>query len=327
MSDRDQPGASVAIWPETPAAGPPEPPRASPPRAPVQRRPYNRRLYLVERMLHFAYIGSWPARVWAMLPGATRVRCLEHALALPGRGPGSARPPVRVGFVSDLHLGPTTPLKLVEHAFDQLRAARLDVLALGGDYVFLGASGRRLEHLERLVASVPAATKVAVLGNHDYWSRPERMVEAFERAGAHVLVDQGLRLPPPHDDVGLIGLDDPLTSGHVFDPPRAQRAVGDALAAVRGATSVVAICHSPDALPAVRGRGVSLLLTGHTHGGQVAMPGYRPVVMPSYMGKAFPYGLHALEEGLSLFVSRGLGTSMVPLRTWAPEDLAVFTLG
>jgi predicted MPP superfamily phosphohydrolase len=282
-------------------------------------------LYLMERFLHFAYMGSWPARVWSLIPGATRVRCLMHALPLAGRAPH--RPPLRVGFVSDLHLGPTTPLKLVEHAFEQLRAARLDVLALGGDYVFLGASDRKLEHLERLVAAVPAPTKVAVLGNHDYWARPERMVEAFDRAGAHVLVDHGLRLPPPHDDVGLIGLDDPLTSGHVFDAPRARRAMTRALSAVQGAASVIAVCHSPDALPAVRGRGVSLLLAGHTHGGQVALPGHRPLVMPSHVGKAFPHGLHALEEGLSLFVSRGLGTSMVPMRTWAPEDLAVFTLG
>jgi hypothetical protein len=185
-----------------------------------------------------------------------------------------------------------------------------------------------MKRLERLVASVPARTKVAVLGNHDFWARPERIVDALTRAGAHVLVDQGLRLPPPHDDIGAIGLDDPLTSGQVFDPRAAAAGVERALSSLpAGLSNVLAVAHSPDSLPGLRGRGVSVLLCGHTHGGQVALPGYRPLVMPSRVGRRYPFGVHRLdEEGLSLFVSRGLGTSMIPLRTWAPEDLAVFTL-
>jgi predicted MPP superfamily phosphohydrolase len=302
-------------------------PEGGAPRAPsVQRRPYGRWKYVEERLLKWAYAGSWPARLWARLPGALRVQRVEQDLALPSARPG--RPPLRIGFVSDLHLGPTTPLRLVEDAFAELSEARLDVLALGGDYVFLGASRDRMERLERLVASVPARTKVAVLGNHDFWGRPERVVDALTRAGAHVLVDQGLRLPPPHDDIGIIGLDDPLTSGQVFDPAAAVAGVEKALAEVPAGTSaVLAVAHSPDALTALQGRGVSLLLCGHTHGGQVALPSYRPLMMPSPLGRRYPFGLHQLPDGLTLFVSRGLGTSLLPLRTWAPEDLAVFSVG
>jgi predicted MPP superfamily phosphohydrolase len=283
-------------------------------------------MYLSERALKLAYAASWPARLWSWIPGALEVQRVEQDLPLGVPRPG--RPPLRIGFVSDLHLGPTTPVRLVENAFAQLREARLDVLALGGDYVFLGASHARMEKLERLVASVPARTKVAVLGNHDFWARPERVVDALTRGGAHVLLDQGLVLPPPHDDVGLIGLDDPLTSRKLFDAEAARAGVDRALGALpEGVSSVIAVAHSPDTLPALLGRGVSLLLCGHTHGGQVALPGYRWVVMPSRVGRRYPYGLHRLEDGLTLFVSRGLGTSMVPLRTWAPEDLAVFSVG
>lgn len=292
----------------------------------VHRRPYGRRLYVAERVLKALYVGSWPARIWTRIPGALHVRRVEAALPLPSRRPGAA--PLRVGFVSDLHLGPTTPLRLVENAFAELGRARLDLLALGGDYIFLGAGHKRMERLARLVESVPARTKVAVLGNHDFWARPERIVEALTRAGARVLVDRGLMLPPPHDDVAVIGLDDPFTSGHVFDGAVARAAADRALGSLDGTPAVVlAVCHSPDALPALHGRGIAMLLCGHTHGGQVALPGYRPLVMPSRVGRRYPYGLHHLEDGMVLFVSRGLGTSMVPLRTWAPEDLAVFTLG
>jgi uncharacterized protein len=283
-------------------------------------------MYVSERLLKWAYAGSWPARLWSLLPAALTVQRVEQDLPLRGDRPG--RPPLRIGFVSDLHLGPTTPLRLVENAFAALREARLDVLALGGDYVFLGASPKRMERLERLVASVPARTKVAVLGNHDFWARPERVVNALTGGGAHVLLDQGLALPPPHDDIGIIGLDDPLTSRQLFDPSAARASVERALGTLpAGVSSVIAVAHSPDTLPALQGHGVSLLLCGHTHGGQIALPGHRPLVMPSRVGRRYPFGLHHLEDGLTLFVSRGLGTSMVPLRTWAPEDLAVFNVG
>jgi predicted MPP superfamily phosphohydrolase len=314
--------ASVRL--ESTEVTPSQQPAPSAPR--VARRPYTRGMYFQERALKWAYAGSWPRRLWGLIPGALRVQRVEQNLPLLKPRPGL--PPLRIGFVSDLHLGPTTPLELIENAFDELRQARLDVLALGGDYVFLGASPGRMKRLERLVASVPARTKVAVLGNHDFWARPERIVDALTRAGAHVLVDQGLRLPPPHDDIGIIGLDDPLTSGQVFDVRAATAGVDGALASLpAGVTTVVSVAHSPDALPALRGRGISVLLCGHTHGGQVALPGYRPLLMPSRVGRRYPFGVHHLaEDGLSLFVSRGLGTSMIPLRTWAPEDLAVFTL-
>jgi predicted MPP superfamily phosphohydrolase len=154
------------------------------------------------------------------------------------------------------------------------------------------------------------------------------VVNALTSGGAHVLLDRGLRLPPPHEDIGVIGLDDPLTSRQLFDAAAARAGVAGAMATLpAGVSSVIAVAHSPDTLPALEGRGVSMLLCGHTHGGQIALPGYRPLVMPSRVGRRYPFGLHHLDDGLTLFVSRGLGTSMVPLRTWAPEDLAVFNVG
>ena len=69
--------------------------------------------------------------------GATKVHLIEKRIAVPGREPG--RPPLRIAFASDLHLGPTTPSGVLDNAFALLHAAKPDVLALGGDYVYLGA--------------------------------------------------------------------------------------------------------------------------------------------------------------------------------------------
>ena len=292
---------------------------------PQSRRPYSRRHLNLERALGWLYTGSWPARLWSLVPGSTRVTLLQHDVPVPGRREGG-RPTLRIAFASDLHLGPTTPPALLDHAFQLLRESEPDVLALGGDYVFLGATKRRVEELKARVESVPARTKVAVLGNHDFWARPERLEDALAQAGVAVLVDESIRLPPPHDDVTILGLDDPLTRRTVTELLTHEATVGAAVDNVRDVPLKIAACHSPDGFRSVRGKGIALYLCGHTHGGHLALPGYRPIFMPSRAGRRWPWGMHDVD-GTRLFVSRGVGGSLVPVRTWAPPDVAVFTVG
>ena len=266
---------------------------------------------LVENALRLAYAGGWPGAVWGSLPGRTEVQVWRETLAIDG-----LRAPLRLAFASDLHIGPTTPPALLERAFALLAEARPDLLVLGGDYVFLDATPARAETLRRLVASVPAALKVAVLGNHDLWTRHELLEAALEQAGARVLVNQAVTLPAPHDDVAILGLDEPWTGR-----PDADRA----LAEVPEARVRLAVAHAPEGLHPLEGRGVSVLLCGHTHGGQLALPGPRPLVVPGPTSRRHPFGRHTLGE-LSLYVSRGLGGIEVPMRSWAPPDVLLLTL-
>lgn len=272
-------------------------------------RRYTPKRGLVESVLRVAYAGSWPARLWAMTPHAGRVARVEHTYAV-GRG---GRPPLRVAFASDLHLGPTTSPRTLDRAFELLREARPDVLVLGGDYVFLEATPAVARELGRRVRSVPAAVKVAVMGNHDLWTHHGLIEEALADAGVRVLVNDAVRLPPPHDDVAIVGIDDPWTGSP--DAPKALAAAGDA--AVR-----VVACHAPDAVPMLDGAGEALLLCGHTHGGHVALPGPRPLVIPGPCGWRWPWGLHRTGD-VTLFVSRGVGGIEVPFRAYAPPDVAL----
>jgi uncharacterized protein len=290
---------------------------------PASRRPYTASHRNMERMLSVLYTGGWAAWLWARFPGATRVALIEHTLAIPARE--KHRPPLRIAFASDLHLGPTTPREVLDAAFAQLRSTNADVLALGGDYVFLGATKDRVKELQARVSALPVPVKLAVLGNHDFWARPERLEDALTQAGVRVLVDDSLRLPAPHDDVAIVGLDDPLTSLSLPDKIAQQEAVDAALARVADVPIKIAVCHSPDGYPEVKGRGVQLLLCGHTHGGHIALPGYRPLWVPSPHGRLWPFGRHEVD-GLTVFVSRGVGGSLVPMRTYAPPDVAVFTI-
>lgn len=277
---------------------------------------YSKARGLVESTLRLAYRGAWPARAWAHIPGATRVREICHELPLLPRRQGH-RPPLRVAFVSDLHLGPTTPQGTLDAAFALLGQMQPDLLVLGGDYVFLEATHSIVQELEHRVRAVPALTKVAVLGNHDLWTHHSRIEAALERAGARVLVNDACQLPAPYEDVVILGLDDPWT-GQV-DAPRALASCGSA--ALR-----LAVCHSPEGFPSVRHQHVALCLCGHTHGGQIALPGPRPVVLPPGRHcRAWPYGLHNFGDA-HLFVSRGIGTTELPIRAYAPPDVALFIL-
>jgi predicted MPP superfamily phosphohydrolase len=113
----------------------------------------------------------------------------------------------------------------------------------------------------------------------------------------------------------VVGLDD-VWCGDA-DPVRA-------FGGAAGAGLTLAVGHSPESLPLVSGRGASLLVCGHTHGGQVATP-WGPILKNGRESDRYPSGLHQVED-LHLFVSRGLGFSDLPVRIFAPPDVAIIDL-
>lgn len=202
------------------------------------------------------------------------------------------------------------------------------MLILGGDYVFLDATPAMARALEAQVRRVPAKVKVAVLGNHDLWTHHSLIEEALARAGATVLVNASLRLDSPYNNVAIIGIDDPWTGQPDGDRAFAgvDEAAPETAGADRPALLKIAVCHAPGGFTHIRGRDVTLFLCGHTHGGQIALPGSRPVILPGgYYSRRWPHGLHE-AEGTSVFVSRGVGATELPIRTYAPPDVVVFDL-
>jgi predicted MPP superfamily phosphohydrolase len=267
---------------------------------------------LLESVLRIAYRGDWPAHLWSHLPRARKVSITRHRLLLPA-GNGE---PCRIAFISDLHVGPTTPVSLLERAFAVIRENMPDVLLLGGDYVFLDAEPDRLAVLAGLVESVACQVKLAVLGNHDLWTSDAAIVEALTGAGARVLVNEAAALPPPWSDVVVVGLDDPWTG-------RCEPSM--AAAQLNGEPVRIVLCHSPDGLMLLSGLRFDLFLCGHTHGGQVAGP-WGPIILPhGPMCRTFPSGLRAFGSG-TVYVSRGIGGVELPIRTFAPPDIMLLEL-
>jgi uncharacterized protein len=269
----------------------------------------------MERVLSWLYRGDWPAKLWDLYPPGRRVTCVRRSFAcLP---PSAAS--LRIGFVSDIHIGPTTPAALLDTAFAQLAAAKPDLLLLGGDYVFLEVTKKKAARLTELVQRVAAKRKFAVLGNHDLWTDSLQLEAALRAADVTVLANRHVVLAP---GLSVIGLDDPWVG---------QLDVTRALAGMPDSSSVIVLCHSPDGFPAAQ-RAIAELplqptgvyLCGHTHGGHIAAP-WGPIVVPGVVGKRYPHGFFHLPP-LELFVSRGVGGIELPIRTYATPEVAVIDL-
>lgn len=269
-----------------------------------------------ERLLDALLLKGRVARLSYRLGGLGRVRVTRWALAPAG---GAALPrPLRIGFASDFHAGPTTDPAL----FDDVRAAiereRPDVLLLGGDYVSFDA--RHIEALGGLLraARAPLGT-YAVIGNHDIWNGRAPVEAALRAAGVEVLVNRGVALPAPFDMVRLCAIDDPWTGLPSVDA---------AFAGSEGAALRIFLTHSPDGVVLLAGQRYDAAFAGHTHGGQIAAPDGRPLFHPSGPGsRAYGYGPYEIPGAGPLFVSRGVGCSGIPLRLNADPELVICTLG
>ncbi len=229
------------------------------------------------------------------------VRTVEHHVGLSGDATGA--PSLTVAFASDFHAGVTTDPRVLQRGCEALNLAKPDVLLLGGDFVSLDA--RHIDWLAPLLAQIPAPLgRFAVLGNHDYWNGAGHVIRGLEAAGIEVLTNRNLRLPPPFQHIWICGLDDFLSG----EP--------DARAAFAGADGArIVLMHAPANLLDLDGERFDLALCGHTHGGQIALPGGTPLhVAVGPLSRDYNRGRFRMEHGGTLVVSVGLGCSTLPIR-------------
>jgi predicted MPP superfamily phosphohydrolase len=254
--------------------------------------------------------NGWPARLGRAMGMPLSARVSRHTIELP-EGPPRSRP-LRIAYASDFHAGPATHPALLAAACAALRDAQPDLLLLGGDFVGIDAAA--IDALAPLFSEIPAPLgRFAVLGNHDWWSSPEHILNALTAAGVSVLINRNVRLPPPFDRVWICGLDD-CCGG-----------TPDAEAALAGAAGKrVILMHSPSNLLDLGRRRFDLALCGHTHGGQIALPGGIPLVVPKGpLSRRYSRGRYDLDTGGTLIVSVGLGCTLLPFRAFAHPEILV----
>ena len=218
---------------------------------------------------------------------------------------------LRIGFLSDLHRSDTVSQELASAAVDLLMAERPDIIMLGGDYVTWGGGRNRafVEEAAEDLARLEAPHGIfAVLGNHD---DDRDMTAALTARSITVLRDARTRL-----QVKGVSLD---ISGIRFWTRKA----GDIARVVKGAApDHILLAHTPSRLNEAAALGIPLVLSGHTHGGQIVLPGVGAIA-----AREFPVvqgtGRH---QATTIFVSRGVGTVYIPMRLNCPPEVALLTL-
>ncbi|MEO0763418.1 MAG: metallophosphoesterase [Pseudomonadota bacterium] len=252
---------------------------------------------------------------------------------------------LRLAILADVHIGPPwVTLARLEGVVARMNALEPDFALLLGDYVaghHFRTADVPVAEVARVLAGLEARHGVmGVLGNHDWWDDrtaqqlghgPTFAHRGFEAAGVPLLENTARRVETPGGAVWIAGLGDQiaLLPGRGGRPKgwRGWRGVDDldaTLAAVTDDAPVILMAHEPDIFPRVPDR-VALTLSGHTHGGQVRLFGWSPVV-PSRFGNRYAWG-HVVEDDRHLVVSGGLGCSIVPVRFGVPPEITVVELG
>lgn len=216
---------------------------------------------------------------------------------------------LRVGLITDVHVSATVPDEDVRAAVRLLKEAAPDLVALGGDYVTDLDTTRAVPAAEMLapLADAPLGA-LAVLGNHD----DDRVVPAaLVSKGFTVLRDARTRLTIRGESVDVAGLR--YWTRRIADIAKVLHGVGP---------TTFLLAHDPRRLREAAALDVQLVLAGHTHGGQVVLPGLGAIAARRFPVVAGP----ATDGNCTVFVSRGVGTVVVPVRINCPPEVSVLTL-
>lgn len=269
----------------------------------------------IDVALGLLYAGGWPAAITRAIGLQGTLEVAEHVFRI--RRENRHAPDLRIAFASDFHVGPTLHAKLLADTFAALADAEADLLLLGGDFVSFHARyvDRMIDALTRLRAPFG---KFAVLGNHDLLGDDEYIVRRLRDAGVTTLVNANVRLPAPHSDVWVCGLDD-------WD-----EGLPDAQQTFRGAHGTrVVLGHQPDALLAIRDEPFDIAFFGHVHGGQFLLRNREPAIRHrGPVSKLYMHGgvFHVGVNDAPVLVSRGIGTSTLPMRRHADPQVHICTL-
>ena len=216
--------------------------------------------------------------------------------------------------LSDLHLQPYTQIELIQQTVDKANALQPDLIVLTGDYVTRKAEP--IFELAPVLATLNARYGVfSIFGNHDLWTDVNVVRTGLEEAGLSILQNQGVTLGVGSALLYLAGVDDGWSGQPDLDAALNQQPSN---------TTTILLAHEPDLADSFAQDGrISLQLSGHSHGGQVRIPGIGAPVLPN-LGRKYDHGLYNVDD-MWLYTNRGIGL-VFPVRINCPPEITEITL-
>jgi predicted MPP superfamily phosphohydrolase len=229
----------------------------------------------------------------------------------------------RIAHMADFHYAEYSEPTFIRSVVKRVNDLRPDMIALTGDFVSSGPMVMRISvdfayHCADLLRRLECPSKFASMGNHDVMVSRIDVTDALQSRSIPVLHNEAIPIEKDGARLWLAGVADPLIgAGADLNAaiPRGR---------IAGKEPLILMAHEPDYADKVIGSGVDLMLSGHTHGGQVRIPFVPPVNLPP-MGQKYVEG-HFLLGDLQLYVTRGIGTVGVPFRFRCPPEITLITL-
>lgn len=225
---------------------------------------------------------------------------------------------LRIAHVTDLHVGLVTPMAAQLEAARLVNAGNPDAVVITGDFVC--HSQKHLDALGEVIAAYEAPV-FAVMGNHDYWSGAAEVRRTLLRAGAEVLDNAHTTITLRHERLQVVGLDDAYT-GHA-DWEKATKGL-------RPNIATLGLSHIAEEAGALWSRGVPMVLSGHTHAGQVTLAKLHEIAIGKIAGHRYVHGLYgSRSQNEAVYVGAGVGAAVVPLRLGerGKREVTFFELG
>jgi len=221
---------------------------------------------------------------------------------------------VRILFLADIHHGPAFSIDRVDSLVKRVNALEPDIILLGGDYVNRGR--QFIKPLYKSLSGLKASIfKGAVLGNHDHWESASLSRQEMEKAGITLLDNQAIWLERNGDRIRIGGVGD-LWEGRQNPEVTVE--------GTEKRDFVILLSHNPDYFAKISGERIDLMLSGHTHGGQVTFFGLWAPIVP-IENSEYSSGLFRKGDA-TLYVTTGVGTIIPPVRFFCPPEIVNITL-
>jgi hypothetical protein len=286
----------------------------------VSAQPISRRRFLTRGLCGGAGLALYSGEIerhWI------DVRALDiHLPSLPSAFDG-----MRIAQLSDIHLDEFTEPFLLRHSIEEINRMKPDLVLLTGDYVTYEIAPRDYAlrsawQCAEILSELKCPRRYAILGNHDVMLGEKEVTHALVSHGITVLNNSFLPMERGSDRIWLAGLDDP-----VCGEPDPEAAIPPSIRGVAN-EPVILMCHAPDYADRLArhpvGKSVGLMLSGHTHGGQVRVPFLGALDLPPG-GRKYVEGWFRVGS-MQLYVNRGIGTVGVPFRFDCPPEITNMTL-
>jgi predicted MPP superfamily phosphohydrolase len=239
---------------------------------------------------------------------------------------------LKIGQITDIHAGPLVPSELIKTGVNLIMEEQPDLIVLTGDFVsgatkilwtaYGGFKQHHYDYCMQELGRLKAPLGIfAVLGNHDFWSGPEvaaKVARGLERIGVRVLRNQAIPLEREGQYFYIVGVDDYWEGSY---------SLTRALKGIPEDACRILLSHNPDVNENIESlhKRIDLIISGHTHGGQVVLPFLGAPYLPSPFGQKYRAGL--VRDGeRQTYVSRGLGLFFAPVRINCPADVSLLML-